>query len=143
MLFTNTPWGGNSVSGIADFWRVPVVAPAIMKCSEVYFALAEAKLAGLLPASFTGTANSYYQKGIDAGIEWAKWFYDLTSTQIPDLMKNYVHNSAYAAGTTWTDADVEQYLNYKEMKDSEIAAFKATPMYTLSGNRGRTIGKNN
>ena len=47
------PWGSGTVSELADFWRVPVVAPAIMRCSEVYFALAEAKLAGLLPAAFS------------------------------------------------------------------------------------------
>jgi hypothetical protein len=127
------PWGSGTVSEIPDLWRVPVVAPAVMKCSEVYFALAEAKLAGLLPASFSGTANSYYQKGIDAGIEWAKWFYDLTAPQIPDLMKNYIHNPAYAPGPQWTDADVQKYLDFKKIKDPAIAAFKATPIYTLSG----------
>ena len=127
------PWGGNTVSKLADFWRVPVVAPAIIKSSEVYFALAEAKLAGLLPAGFTGTATSYYQKGIDAGIAWAKWFYDLTSPQISALFKTYVHNSTYAGGTTWTDAQVQQYLDYKKINDATIAPFKATPMYTLSG----------
>ena len=127
------PWGSGTVSDIADFWRVPIVAPAYMKCSEVYFSLAEAKLAGLLPSGFTGSANSYYQKGIDAGIEWAKWFYDLTAPQIPDLMKNYVHNPAYAPGDQWTDADVTNYLAYKKIKDSDIDAFKVTAIYTLSG----------
>ncbi len=133
------PWGYNSTSKIADFWRVPVVAPAIMKCSEVYFALAEAKLFGLLPASFTGTANSYYQKGIDAGIEWAKWFYNLTSPQIPALMKNYVHNKTYTGAPTWTDAEVSQYLEYKKIDDATIAPFKATPIYTLSGSNEKQL----
>ena len=127
------PWGSSTVSEIAAFWRVPVVAPAVMKCSEVYFALAEAKSAGLLPSGFTGSANSYYQKGIDAGIEWAKWFYNLTAPQIPDLMKKYIHNPAYAPGAQWTDADVTNYLDYKKIKDADITAFKATPIYTLSG----------
>jgi hypothetical protein len=129
------PWGSQTVSRIAEFWRVPVVAPAIMKCSEVYFALAEAKLAGFLPAGFAGSANSYYQKGIDAGIEWAKWFYNLTAPQIPDLMKNYIHNPDIqgATGDQWTDADVQNYLEYKMIKDEVIDAFKATPIYTLSG----------
>ncbi len=127
------PWRSGTVSNIADFWRVPIVAPAVMKCSEVYFALAEAKLTGLLPAGFTRSANEYYQKGIDAGIEWAKWFYDLTAPQIADLMKNYIHNPAYAQGAQWTDADVKNYLDYKKIKDADIIAFKATPMYALSG----------
>jgi hypothetical protein len=127
------PWGSGTVSSIADFWRVPVVAPAIMKCSEVYFNLAEAKLAGILPGSFTGSANSYYQKGIDAGIDWAKWFYDLTAAQIPALMKDYVHNPQFGSGDQWTDADVQKYLDYKKIKDADITAFKATPIYSLSG----------
>jgi hypothetical protein len=130
------PWGSQTSSRIAEFWRVPVIAPAVMKCSEVYFALAEAKLAGLLPAGFSGSANSYYQKGIDAGIEWAKWFYDLAAPQIPDLMKNYIHNPGFdqvVTGDQWTDADVQNYLEYKKIKDEDIAVFKATPIYTLSG----------
>jgi hypothetical protein len=129
------PWGSQTVSKIAEFWRVPVLAPAVMKCSEVYFSLAEAKLAGLLPGGFAGSANDYYQKGIDAGIEWAKWFYDLTAPQIPDLMKNYIHNPDFSGGgpVQWTDADVENYLEYKKIKDADITAFKASPIYTLSG----------
>jgi hypothetical protein len=127
------PYGSGTVSDLADFWRVPVVAPAIMRSSEVYFGLAEAKLAGMLPASFAGSANDYYQKGIDASIDWYKWFYDLTAPQIPALMKDYIHNPAYSSGAQWTDADVQQYLDFKKIKDEEVAAFKATPMYTLSG----------
>lgn len=127
------PWGSNTVSRIADFWRAPVISLGVMKCSEVYFALAEAKLAGILPAAFSGTANSYYQKGIDAGIEWAKWFYNLVAPQMGDLMKNYLHNPAWTPGPQWTDADVQNYLDYKKIKDETIDAFKATPIYTLSG----------
>lgn len=135
------PWGSNTVSAISDFWRVPVIAPALMRCSEVYFALAEAKLAGLLPASFAGSAESYYQKGIDASIDWYKWFYDLTAPQIPNLMLTYIHNAAYSPGTPWTDADVQQFLDYKKITDAEIAAFKGTPMYTLSGTDDEQLEK--
>lgn len=128
------PWQFNTVSNLADFWRVPIVAPAIMKCSEVYFALAEAQLHGLLPAGFNPDPNYYYQKGIDAGIDWAKWFYNLTAPQMSDLEINYLHNTAYGAiGDPWTDADVQNYLAYKAIKDEAITAFKATPIYTLSG----------
>jgi len=135
------PWGAGTVSEISDFWRVPVVAPAIMRYSEVYFALAEAKLAGLLPAGFSGTAEAYYQKGIDASIEWYKWFYNLAAPQIPDLMLKYVHNSGYSPGTPWTDADVQQYLEYKKIKDSEVDDFKATAMYSLSGTAEEQLEK--
>ena len=130
------PWGFNTVSQLSDLWRAPVVAPAIMKCSEVYFALAEARLRGLLPATgFNSDPNFYYQKGIDAGIEWAKWFYSLVAPQIPDLMKNYLHYEGHygVIGAQWTDADVQNYLSYKEIKDAKITAFKATPIYTLTG----------
>jgi hypothetical protein len=135
------PWGSNTTSEITDFWRVPVVAPAIMRSSEVYFALAEAKLAGLLPASFTGTVEEYYQKGIDASIEWYKWFYNLAAPQIPDLMLKYIHNAAFAPGEAWTEEDVDIYLEYKRIKDDEIAAFKATAMYTLSGSEDEQLEK--
>jgi hypothetical protein len=136
------PWGSNTVSNLADFWRVPVVAPALMRCSEVYFALAEAKLAGLLPAGFSSTALEYYQKGIDASIDWYKWFYDLTAPQMPDLMINYLHNPEWTPGPQWTDADVQQFLEYKKIKDEEVAAFKATEMYTtLSGTQDEQLEK--
>jgi hypothetical protein len=136
------PWGSGTVSDISDFWRVPVVAPAIIRASEVYLALAEAKLAGLLPAGFTGTAQDYYKKGIDASIDWYKWFYNLAAPQIPDLMLKYIHNAAYAPGKAWTQADVDKYLNYKKITDAEVANFKSTPMYTtLSGTPDEQLEK--
>lgn len=135
------PWGANTVSNIADFWRVPVVAPAIMRSAEVYFSLAEAKLAGLLPASFTGTADQYYKKGIDASIDWYKWFYDLTAPQMSDLMIKYLHNPEWTPGPQWTQDDVDQFLDYKKIKDAEVAAFKATPMYTLTGSAEEQLEK--
>ena len=127
------PWGSGTVSEITDFWRVPVVAPAVMRSSEVFFALAEAKLANLLPAGFSSTAEGYYQKGIDESINWYKWFYNLTAPQIPDLMLDYIHNPNYSPGPVWTNADVDQYLEYKRIKDEEVDAFKGTAMYTLTG----------
>jgi len=135
------PWGSNTVSLISDFWRVPVVAPALMRCSEVWFALAEAKLAGLLPASFAGTAQDYYRKGIDASIDWYKWFYDLAAPQIPDLMLKYIHNSAWAPGTPWTQADVDKYLAYKKITDAEVTGFKSSAMYSLSGTEDEQLEK--
>jgi hypothetical protein len=127
------PWNTPTISELSEFWRVPISARSIIRSSEVYFSLAEAKLAGLLPAGFSGSANSYYQKGIDEGIEWAKWYYNLAAPQMSDLMIKYIHNKTYGATTNWTAADVTQYLEYKRIKDATIAAFKATPMYTLSG----------
>ncbi len=135
------PWGANTCSEISDLWRVPIVAPALMRCSEVFFALSEAKLAGLLPAAFSGSAQDYYRKGIDASIEWYKWFYNLTAPQIPDLMIKYIHNPAISPGAQWTQADVDKYLNYKKITDQEIDNFKATPMYSLSGSNEEQLEK--
>lgn len=98
----------------------------IIRSSEVYFNLAEARLQGLLPSGFTGSANDYYQKGIDQSLEWYQAFYELGAPQIPDVMLNYVHPE-------WTDDDVDEYLEYKRMKADDITAFKATPIYTLAG----------
>jgi len=120
-----SPWLSETVSRLADFWRVAITKPAIMKSSEVYFNLAEAKLRGLLPAGFTGTANEYYQKAIDLSIEWYQDFYDLTAPQIPEL---------YALlYPTMTEDAIAEYLEYKKMQDADIEAFKATPIYTLAG----------
>jgi hypothetical protein len=129
------PWQFNTVSQLSDLWRVPVVAPAVMKCSEVYFALAEASLKGLLPGSFNADPNYYYQKGIDAAIDWAQWFYDLAAPQMSDLMIKYLHNPVDydAIGEQWTEADVQKYLAFKAIKPDAITAFKATPVYTLHG----------
>jgi hypothetical protein len=135
------PWGSNTTSALSDFWRVPVVAPALLRSSEVYLALAEAKLADLLPSGFTGTAEQYYQKGIDESIEWYKWFYDLCAPQIPTLMLDYIHNSAYNPSAPWTQADVQKYLNYKKITDEEITNFKSTDMYTLSGTEDEQLEK--
>jgi hypothetical protein len=119
------PWGQETVSDLCDFWRVPITEPAIMKSSEVYFNLAEAKLRGLLPASFSGTANDYFQKGIDLSIEWYQDFYDLCAPQIPELYD--------ILKPSWTEEDIAEYLEYKQIKEDEIASFKATPAYSLSG----------
>ena len=135
------PWNSPTVSEIADFWRVPVLAPAMMRCTEVYFALAEAQLVGLLPGGFSKTAEQYYQMGIDASIEWYKWFYDLTAPQMPNLMINYIHNPEWTPGPQWTTEDVDQFLEYKRIKDEEVVAFKATEMYTLSGTEDEQLEK--
>lgn len=135
------PWQGTTVSDLSEFWRVPVLAPALMRCSEVYFALAEAKLAGILPASFSGTVQDYYRRGIDASIEWYKWLYNLAAPQIPDLMLKYIHNPAYAPGAQWTQADVDKYLNHKKITDTEVDNFKSTEMYSLSGTEEEQLEK--
>ncbi len=120
------PWGNETVSRLCDFWRVPITEPAIMKSSEVYLNLAEAQLYGILPAGFTGSSDDYYKKGIDLSIEWYQGFYELCEPQVGGLMKDYLN-------TSWTDDDVAQYLEYKKIKDDDIVAFKATPIYSLSG----------
>jgi len=58
------PYGAGSVSQFSLFWYVPVIKQAIMKSSEVYFALAEAALFNLR----TGDANVYFKQGIEASV---------------------------------------------------------------------------
>jgi len=60
---------------------------------------------------------------------------------MPDLMLDYIHNAAYSPGEPWTDADVQQFLEYKKITDTEIANFKSTAMYTLSGSSDEQLEK--
>ena len=55
------------------------------------------------------------------------------------LMKDWVHNPAYAPGAQWTDADVQNYLDYKKIKDADITAYKATPIYSLAGSADQQL----
>jgi hypothetical protein len=113
------PYGSGSVSQFSLFWYMPVTDNAIIKSSEVYFALAEAALFNLR----TGDAGAYFKKGIEASVYETKALYDKAVGQMPAVLA-LVYGSGF---------DVDEYLNYKEMKDSEIAAFLASSATTLSG----------
>jgi hypothetical protein len=115
------PYGAESVSRQSDFWFVPVIERPFLRSSEMYFALAEAALFGLRP----GDANAYFNKGIAEGIAWARAFYDKGMGQLPPVSK-LIHSG-------WTDDDASAYLSFKEIQQSEVDAFLASPSATLSG----------
>jgi hypothetical protein len=113
------PYGSGSVSQFSLFWYVPVIEQHVLKSSEVYFALAEASLLNLR----SGDASAYFKKGIEASIIETQDLYNKGKEQMPDLL-GLVYGSGF---------DVNSFLAYKEMKQSEIDAFLASPATTLSG----------
>ncbi|MEO7767299.1 MAG: SusD/RagB family nutrient-binding outer membrane lipoprotein [Ferruginibacter sp.] len=115
------PYGNESVSRLSSFWIVPVIEQPILRASEMYFALAEATLSGLI----TGDANAYYKKGITAAVTETQNFYYRTKDQVAKV-ENILHPN-------WTSADVNALLLYKEMMPTEIDAFLASPITTLTG----------
>jgi hypothetical protein len=113
------PYDLESTSIFSLFWYVPVIERPILKSSEMYFALAEAALFNLK----SGDADIYFKKGIEAGIIEVQDLYNKGKTQLPEIL-TFVYGN---------DFDVEGYLDYKEMKQSEIDAFLASSATTLSG----------
>ena len=116
------PYGSNSTSIFSLFWYVPVIEQPVLRASEVYFALAEAALFNLR----AGDANAYFKKGIEAGITQLQDFYNKGKDQMPEVFD--LIGPDYGYGT-----DVNTFLAYKEMKQSEIDAFLASPAATLTG----------
>lgn len=113
--------GNGSVSGKSAFWLVPEIEVPVLRSSEVYFALAEAALFNLRP----GSADGYFKKGIEAGINETKGFYTKSESQMPGVLK-IIHPG-------WTDADINSYLAYKKMQQSDIDAFLASSATILTG----------
>lgn len=115
------PYGNESVSRFSSFWNVPAIEQPILRASEMYFALAEAALSGLK----SGDANAYYKKGITAGVTETQNFYNRTKDQVTKV-EEILHPN-------WTSADINALLTYKAMKQTEIDAFLASPITTLTG----------
>ena len=113
------PYGSGSTSLFSLFWYVPVIEQPILRSSEVYFALSEAALFNLR----SGDADAYFKKGIQASIQEVKDLYDNGLAKMPEVLE-----LVYGAGF-----DTESFLDYKEMKQSEIDAFLASPATTLTG----------
>ncbi len=116
------PWGQESTSRISDLWYVPVIEVPVLRCSEVYFNLAEAVLFGLRT---TGDAQTYYKAGMQKALEWAKEFYETCKPQLPDVLERLYPD--------WTDADIQSLLDHKELTQDEIDAFLASPAAILTG----------
>jgi hypothetical protein len=113
------PYGSGSTSLFSLFWYVPVIEQPILRSSEVYFALAEAALFNLR----AGDASAYFKKGIEASVMEVKSLYDNGKARMPELLE-LVYGPAF---------DVESFMDYKEMKQSEIDAFLASPATVLTG----------
>ena len=124
------PYWGRSCSEWNASLYVPVIERPVLRCSEVYFALAEAALFGIkgTPAE----ANAYYQKGIDKAIEWAQIFYN-------DCESQWYETTQIMDNSTWTVDDYNAYMAYKEITQSKIDAFKALPVYTLAGDNEQQL----
>ncbi|MBL7698938.1 MAG: SusD/RagB family nutrient-binding outer membrane lipoprotein [Chitinophagaceae bacterium] len=114
-------YGNGSVSNRSALWFVPEIEMDVLKSSEVYFALAEAALFNIR----AGNADEYFKKGIEAGIREAQDFYDNALPQLPDVLK--------MINPTWGDAEVNNYLEYKSMKQADIDNFLASAATVLSG----------
>ena len=113
------PYGAGSVSLFSLFWYVPVIEQPVLRSSEVYFALAEAALFNLR----TGDAGVYFKKGIEASVTEIQSLYNTGKDAMPNLL-------ALVYGPSF---DVNSFMDYKEMKQSEIDAFLASPATTLTG----------
>jgi len=113
------PYGAGSTSLFSLFWYVAVIEQPILRSSEVYFALAEAALFNLR----SGDANVYFKKGIEASIAEVQDLYNRGKSQMPGLLE-----LVYGPGF-----DASSFLEYKEMKQSQIDAFLASSATTLTG----------
>lgn len=113
------PYGSGSTSLFSLFWYVAVIEQPVLRSSEVYFALAEAALFNLL----SGDPDAYFKKGIEASIEEVRDLYNKGKDKMPELLE-----LVYGAGF-----DTDSFLEYKEMKQSQIDAFLASPATTLTG----------
>ena len=117
------PYGHESVSRLSDWWYVPEIEMPVLKCSEVYFSLAEACLLNL---TNIGTANDYFRKGIQASMDWTVEFYEQGASQITkvtDLLYDW------EAG----DGMLEEYLDHKKITENEINDFIQSPAASLTG----------
>ncbi|HEX8039446.1 MAG TPA: SusD/RagB family nutrient-binding outer membrane lipoprotein [Chryseosolibacter sp.] len=113
------PYGSGSTSLFSLFWYVPVIEQPVLRSSEVYFALAEAALFNLR----SGDADAYFKKGIEASVEEVRDLYNNGKDQMPDLL-----DLVYGPGF-----DKQSFMDYKEMKQSEIDAFLQSATTTLTG----------
>jgi hypothetical protein len=117
------PYTAESVSRMPDLAYVPEIEMPVFRCSETYFALAEAAQAGLKGSA--AEAQAYYKKGIEAALDWAKVYYETCVPQLPKVV-NLLH-------PTWNEEDINQYLTHKQITQEEIDVFLASPDATLTG----------
>jgi len=115
------PYGFASISTRSDFWYVPVIERPILRASEVYFALSEAALFNLL----SGDADAYFKKGLEVSVKELQDFYDRTKGQLAKVEAKFRPD--------WTDADINNYIAHKEITQTEVDDFLASPIADLTG----------
>ncbi len=117
------PYTAESCSRWPDLFYVPKLEMPLFRCTETYFALAEAALFGLKGSS--ADAQTYYKKGLEAAMSWAKEYYEKCVPQLPEVLEIFQPD--------WNTDDINQYLAYKKLTQAEIDAFLASPAAILTG----------
>ncbi len=117
------PYGAESCSRKPDLLYVPELEMPLFRCTETYFALAEAALFGLKGSA--ADAQTYYKKGLEAAMSWAKEFYEKCVPQLPKVLEMF--------HPKWNADDINQYLEYKKLTQDEIDAFLSSSAATLTG----------
>ena len=115
------PYGFASISTRSDFWYVPVIERPILRPSEMYFALSEAALFDLI----SGDPETYYKKGLEVSVIELQEFYDRTKGQLAKV------EAIIRPG--WTDTDINNYIEYKQITQEEVDNFLGSPTADLTG----------
>lgn len=121
------PWSAESSSRISDLWYVPIIEVPVLRSSEMYFALAEARLFGLISS---GAADDYYKKGMAEAMDWAKRFYENAAPQLPGVLEQLYD---------WPDSLVTSLISEKELTQAEIDTFLASSAADLVGSNEQQL----
>jgi SusD/RagB-like outer membrane lipoprotein len=118
------PYGSGSVSRWSLHLYAPIFPMSVLSSQEVYFALAEAALAGV--KGTPGDAQGFYEKGITEALNWAVAWNDLIEPQLTDMFGLYRPDSDAAF--------VTEYAEFHRVTADEAAAFVDTAtVMTLTG----------
>lgn len=118
------PYGSGSCSRWSLHLYAPIFPMSVLSSQEVYFALAEAALAGI--KGTPGDAQGYYEKGITEALNWAVAWNDLIEPQLTDMFGLYRPDSSAAF--------VTEYAEFHRVTADEAAAFVDTAtVMTLMG----------
>ena len=118
------PWGAESISRWSLLMYAPVWPMPVISSQEVYFALAEAALFGVIGAPTD--AQGFYEKGVTAALNYAVDWFDVTSPQLSECFALY--------RPEWTPEQVTDYADFHTITQTEVDAFIDTAtVMTLTG----------
>jgi len=118
------PYGSESCSRWSLHMYAPVFPMSVLSSQEVYFALAEAALAGIKGAP--ADAQGFYTKGVTEALNWAVAWNDLIEPQLGDMFGLYRPDSSAEF--------VAEYAEFHRVAADEVAAFVDTAaVMTLAG----------